>query len=106
MRRPNTQKFESPSECLECCDSTGFFGNLLGLSDRSFKCILPYATKLPECEDPIPRSSNHKQFKTHCKYGASQSKAPSKCSDTYRCCCTSDDSWEESQCFDGGSSIM
>jgi len=100
--------FVCPSECVECCDSSSFFG----MSGRSFKCILHDKTKIPasrECQETSQRNGNimewkYKditQYKTHCKYNDGESDAPKKCSSTHICCCASKGNWHEEQCLDG-----
>merc|ERR1719454_2749611 len=57
----STANFKCPPECLECCDSTGYFGKS-GLSDRTFKCILWKKTEMPtgvKCEEPSRRNTKY-----------------------------------------------
>jgi len=96
--------FVCPSECIECCDSSSFFG----LFGRSFKCVLRDTVggmdlKTPaarECKEPSQRNHNT-QYKVHCKYHDGESDAPETCSATHVCCCGSNGSWHEAQCLDG-----
>jgi len=96
--------FVCPSECLECCDSSSFFG----IFGRSFKCILRDTMggvdlKTPasrDCEEPSQRNSYNSQYKVHCKYHDGESVASKKCSETHVCCCGSNGNWHEAQCLD------
>lgn len=94
-----TAAFQCPSECVECCDSSGLF-------KKGFKCILRDPLSVPadrNCGTPEWRVSNS-QHKTHCKYIGNETKAAEKCSSVIKCCCAVNENWTEERCFPSASS--